>query len=71
MYPPLLEIEKRWYCFLMLQAVHFLHSRGTYHSNIRLSNCLLTTWGWLYLSDAIHFRDFDIIVVCFYVIALI
>ena len=64
-YPPLLEIEKRWYIYQMVKGLQMLHSHAAYHSNLRLSNCLLTTWGWLYLSDASCFRKYELQVVCF------
>ncbi|KAF2483129.1 protein kinase WD40 [Neohortaea acidophila] len=49
---PFLEnIEKKWIAFQLLCAVRDCHSRGRYHGDIKTENVLVTSWGWVYLTD--------------------
>ncbi|KAK2963215.1 putative Phosphoinositide 3-kinase regulatory subunit 4 [Blattamonas nauphoetae] len=59
-YPQLLDSERRWYAYQLLQAVHVLHHNSLTHGNIRTTNCLLTSWGWLMLTDILNQKPFII-----------
>ncbi|KAF1821881.1 protein kinase WD40 [Dissoconium aciculare CBS 342.82] len=49
---PFLEgIEKKWIAFQLLCAVRDCHSRGVFHGDIKSENVLITSWGWVYLTD--------------------
>ena len=49
---PFLEgIEKKWIAFQLLCAVRDCHSRGVFHGDIKTENVLVTSWGWVYLTD--------------------
>ncbi|KAL1587914.1 hypothetical protein WHR41_03179 [Cladosporium halotolerans] len=49
---PFLEgIEKKWIAFQLLCAVRDCHSRGIFHGDIKTENVLVTSWGWVYLTD--------------------
>ncbi|KAF2755391.1 hypothetical protein EJ05DRAFT_455331 [Pseudovirgaria hyperparasitica] len=49
--PFLEDIEKKWIAFQLLCAVRDCHARNIYHGDIKTENILVTSWGWLYLSD--------------------
>ena len=44
-------VEKLFTAFQLLHALQQCHSRGVLHGDITASNCLLSSWGWLLLSD--------------------
>lgn len=49
---PFLEgIEKKWIAFQLLCAVRDCHGRGIFHGDIKSENVLVTSWGWVYLTD--------------------
>lgn len=49
---PFLEgIEKKWIAFQLLCAVRDCHARGIFHGDIKTENVLVTSWGWVYLTD--------------------
>lgn len=49
---PFLEnIEKKWIAFQLLCAVRDCHARGVFHGDIKSENVLITSWGWVYLTD--------------------
>ncbi|KAK5165581.1 Serine/threonine-protein kinase [Saxophila tyrrhenica] len=49
---PFLEIiEKKWLAFQLLCAVRDCHARGVFHGDIKSENVLVTSWGWVYLTD--------------------
>ncbi|KAI6904008.1 protein kinase WD40, partial [Hortaea werneckii] len=49
---PFLEnIEKKWIAFQLLCAVRDCHARGIFHGDIKSENVLVTSWGWVYLTD--------------------
>ncbi|KAK4617870.1 Putative serine/threonine-protein kinase [Fulvia fulva] len=49
--PFLEDIEKKWIAFQLLCAVRDCHSRGVFHGDIKSENVLVTSWGWVYLTD--------------------
>ena len=49
---PFLEnIEKKWIAFQLLSAVRDCHAHGVFHGDIKTENVLVTSWGWVYLTD--------------------
>ena len=49
---PFLEsIEKKWIAFQLLCAVRDCHAQGVFHGDIKSENVLVTSWGWIYLTD--------------------
>lgn len=55
--PPYLEmIEKKWIAYQLLRAVEQAHNTNIIHGDIKSENILLTTWGWLFLSDFNPFK---------------
>ncbi|QIW98816.1 hypothetical protein AMS68_004334 [Peltaster fructicola] len=49
---PFLEaVEKKWIAFQLICAVRDCHSRGIFHGDIKSENVLITSWGWVYLTD--------------------
>ena len=49
---PFLEnIEKKWIAFQLLCAVRDCHARGIFHGDIKSENVLVTSWGWVFLTD--------------------
>ena len=49
---PFLEtIEKKWIAFQLLCAVRDCHARSVFHGDIKSENVLVTSWGWIYLTD--------------------
>ncbi|RLV96553.1 putative serine/threonine-protein kinase VPS15 [Spathaspora sp. JA1] len=49
---PFLEpIEKSFITFQLLKLVNQLHSLNIHHGDLRLENCLITSWNWILLSD--------------------
>jgi phosphoinositide-3-kinase regulatory subunit 4 len=49
---PFLEnIEKKWIAFQLLCAVRDCHAQGVFHGDIKSENVLVTSWGWVYLTD--------------------
>lgn len=49
---PFLEsIEKKWIAFQLICAVRDCHARGVYHGDIKSENVLVTSWGWVFLTD--------------------
>ncbi|KAI5363352.1 Putative serine/threonine-protein kinase Vps15 [Septoria linicola] len=49
--PFLEDIEKKWIAYQLLCAVKDCHDRGVYHGDIKSENVLVTSWGWVYLTD--------------------
>lgn len=49
---PFLEnIEKKWITYQLLCAVRDCHARGVFHGDIKSENVLVTSWGWVFLTD--------------------
>ncbi|KAK3721400.1 Serine/threonine-protein kinase [Vermiconidia calcicola] len=49
---PFLEnVEKKWIAFQLLCAVRDCHARDVFHGDIKSENVLVTSWGWVYLTD--------------------
>ncbi|SMY27531.1 unnamed protein product [Zymoseptoria tritici ST99CH_1A5] len=49
---PFLEgVEKKWIAFQLLCAVRDCHAQGVFHGDIKSENVLVTSWGWVYLTD--------------------
>ncbi len=48
--------EQRWLAFQLLHALARLHERGLCHGDLKAENVLITSWGWLYVSDFAPFK---------------
>lgn len=49
---PFLEtIEKKWIAFQLLCTLRDCQDREIYHGDIKTENVLVTSWGWVYLTD--------------------
>ena len=49
---PFLEtIEKKWIAFQLLCTIRDCQDREVYHGDIKTENVLVTSWGWVYLTD--------------------
>ncbi|KAF2164983.1 hypothetical protein M409DRAFT_24884 [Zasmidium cellare ATCC 36951] len=49
--PFLEDIEKKWIAFQLLCAVRDCHARGVFHGDIKSEDVVVTSWGWIYLTD--------------------
>ncbi|GAB7362672.1 hypothetical protein MBLNU230_g2981t1 [Neophaeotheca triangularis] len=49
--PHLVGIEKKWIAFQLLCAVRDCHARGVFHGDIKARNIVVTSWGWVFLTD--------------------
>lgn len=49
--PHLVGIEKKWIAFQLLCAVRDCHDRGVFHGDIKARNIVVTSWGWVFLTD--------------------
>jgi phosphoinositide-3-kinase regulatory subunit 4 len=49
--PFLEDIEKKWIAFQLICAVRDCHEQGVFHGDIKSENVLVTSWGWVYLTD--------------------
>ncbi|KAI3389745.1 hypothetical protein SNEBB_006208 [Seison nebaliae] len=53
---PLIDIEKRWITFQLLESLKQIHSMNIVHGDIKMENILLTSTSWLFLSDFATFK---------------
>ncbi|AGO12933.1 AaceriADL316Cp [[Ashbya] aceris (nom. inval.)] len=53
--PFLQEIELKFLTFQLLQALEDLHSKGSTHGDLKTENILVTSWGWLIVTDVSSF----------------
>lgn len=49
--PFLEDVEKKWIAFQLLCAVRDCHAHGVFHGDIKSENVMITSWGWVYLTD--------------------
>lgn len=54
--PFLTLTEKVWIAFQLLKALVQIHSLKVCHGDIKLENCMLTTWNWVLLTDFAPFK---------------
>nr|CCA14328.1 phosphoinositide 3kinase regulatory subunit putativ [Albugo laibachii Nc14] len=54
--PFLTMTEKLWIAFQLLKALEQIHSLGVCHGDIKLENCMITTWNWILLTDFAPFK---------------
>ncbi|PAA48576.1 hypothetical protein BOX15_Mlig011508g5, partial [Macrostomum lignano] len=54
--PFLLDVEKRWIAFQLLCAIATLNKVSLCHGDIKSENVLLTSWGWVLLTDFAPFK---------------
>lgn len=45
------RVEKLWLMYQLLQAAQQAHAAGVRHGDIKAENVLVTSWGWLMLTD--------------------
>lgn len=59
--PPFLTlIEKKWFAFQLLQALKQCHDAGVCHGDVKIENVMLTSWGWLFLTDLANFKPAEL-----------
>ena len=49
-------VEKLWQIFQLLRAVEQAHGAGVRHGDVKAENVLVTSWGWLLLTDFALFK---------------
>jgi len=49
-------LEKLWFIYQLLRAVQQAHAAGVRHGDIKCENVMVTTWGWLLLTDFATFK---------------
>ncbi|CAN0147967.1 unnamed protein product, partial [Discosporangium mesarthrocarpum] len=54
--PFLTLVEKRWLVYQLLRAVEQCHARGVCHGDIKSENVLVTSGGWVLLTDFAPFK---------------
>jgi serine/threonine protein kinase len=54
--PFLTLIEKKWLIFQLLKAVQQIHDADIRHGDIKSENIMVTSWGWLLLTDFAVFK---------------
>ncbi|CCI40674.1 unnamed protein product [Albugo candida] len=54
--PFLTLTEKVWIAFQLLKALVQIHSLKVCHGDIKLENCMITTWNWVLLTDFAPFK---------------
>lgn len=47
--------EGEWLCF-GLQALKQCHDVGICHGDVKMENVMITSWGWLFLTDLANFK---------------
>jgi serine/threonine protein kinase len=67
--PLLLPSEKCWLAYQLLCGIAQAHNSGVVHGDIKCENVMVTSWGWLFLTDFSPFLPVVIPEVCvfFYV----
>ncbi|KAI8872504.1 hypothetical protein GQ42DRAFT_143384 [Ramicandelaber brevisporus] len=54
---PFLTIcEKLWIAYQLVSTLSDCHRNGVVHGDIKSENVLITTWGWIYLTDFASFK---------------
>lgn len=54
--PFLSLFEKKWLAFQLLRCIQSLHSNGVTHGDIKLENVLITSSGWVLLTDFASYK---------------
>lgn len=54
--PFLAPAEKRWLAYQLLRALAESHARGARHGDIKGENIMVTSCGWLYVTDFAWFK---------------
>ena len=54
--PFLTPVEKQWYIYQVLRALVQMHSANIRHGDIKSENVMVTSWGWLLLTDFAVFK---------------
>ena len=54
--PFLAHAEKRWLAYQLLRALAESHARGARHGDIKGENIMVTSYGWLYVTDFAWFK---------------
>lgn len=45
---------------LLLQALKQCHDKGVCHGDVKVENVMLTSWGWLFLTDLANFKPAEL-----------
>lgn len=54
--PFLSVFEKKWIAFQLLRCIQTLHANGITHGDIKLENVLITSSGWILLTDFASYK---------------
>lgn len=54
--PFLSPIEKKWLAFQILRALEQSHAKGVCHGDVKQENVMVTSWGWVFLTDFAPFK---------------
>ncbi|XP_055329970.1 phosphoinositide 3-kinase regulatory subunit 4-like isoform X2 [Paramacrobiotus metropolitanus] len=54
--PYLVDIEKRWIAFQILNGLQECHAKNIYHGDIKSANIAITSWNWVYLVDFASYK---------------
>ena len=54
--PFLTVMEKKWIVFQLLKVLEECHDKRISHGDIKTENVLLTSWGWVLLTDFASFK---------------
>src|SRR5690554_5134270 len=54
--PFLSDIEKKWIVFQLLTALSQIEFYRIRHGDIKCENVMVTSWGWVYLTDFAHYK---------------
>ena len=55
-HPPLTDVEKLFVVFQLFQGLKQMHRHGECHGDLKIENIVLTSWNWVFITDAAGFK---------------